>query len=115
MVALGALKMKILGAKYYAVKYREYDTVPRVCFSESRSSVLGGILHIVWAVNANWNAGNGWNVNANEVTNPNPWDAGNLVFSRNYCFSPRLTQGSFCYQTFLPAAKLTADLLKTSD
>ena len=83
MVALGALKMKILGAKYYAVKYREYDTVPRVCFSESRSSVLGGILHIVWAVNANWNAGNGWNVNANPVDNPNPWNDENVVLSRN--------------------------------
>ena len=71
MVALGALKMKILGAKYYAVKYREYDTVPRVCFSESRSSVLGGILHIVWAVNAN------------PVDNPNPWNDENVVLSRN--------------------------------
>ncbi len=51
--------------------------------SESKDSVLGGILHIVWAVNANWNAGNGWNVNANPVDNPNPWNDENQVLSRN--------------------------------
>ncbi|MDR3582390.1 MAG: hypothetical protein P4L67_03920 [Candidatus Pacebacteria bacterium] len=34
------------------------------------------------AVNVNWN-GDGWNVNANAVTNPNTWNAGNRVFSRN--------------------------------
>ena len=44
---------------------------------------MGGILHIVWAVNANWNAGNGWNVNANPVDNPNPWNDENQVLSRN--------------------------------
>lgn len=35
------------------------------------------------AVNVNWND-NGWNVNANSVENPNEWNAGNRVFSRNY-------------------------------
>jgi hypothetical protein len=39
------------------------------------------------AVNVNWND-DGWNVNANEVSNPNAWNDGNQVFSRNYCFSP---------------------------
>ena len=43
----------------------------------------------LWAVNANWNADNGgWNVNANSVTNPNRWNAGNQVVSRNYDVSP---------------------------
>ena len=40
---------------------------------------------VLRAVNANWN-GDGWNVNANEVSNPNAWNAGNQVFSRNYNF-----------------------------
>ena len=69
------------------VQYHEYDTVLRVHFGESKDSVLGGILHIVWAVNANWNAGNGWNVNANPVDNPNPWNDENVVLSRNYLCS----------------------------
>ena len=33
------------------------------------------------AVNANWND-DGWNINANAVDNPNPWNAGNDVVSR---------------------------------
>jgi hypothetical protein len=40
-----------------------------------RSSVLR-------AVNVNWND-SGWNVNANSVENPNEWNAGYRVFSRN--------------------------------
>ena len=54
------------------------------------------------AVNVNWND-DGWNVNANAVENPNEWNEGNQVFSRNssifffayerrsfffYCFTP---------------------------
>src|SRR4030042_5306410 len=35
-------------------------------------------------VNVNWND-DGWNVNANSVENPNEWNDGNRVFSRNYC------------------------------
>jgi hypothetical protein len=47
-------------------------------------------------VNANWNGANdGWNVNANEVDNPNTWNAGNQVVSRNYIFSPAYLGGSF--------------------
>jgi hypothetical protein len=44
----------------------------------------------LWAVNANWNADNdGWNANANSVDNPNRWNAGNQVVSRNFLvFSP---------------------------
>lgn len=41
----------------------------------------------VWAVNANWND-NGWNVNANSVTNPNEWNADNVVVSRYSLLSP---------------------------
>lgn len=38
-------------------------------------------------VNCNWND-DGWNVNANSVENPNKWNAGNQVFSRNSSISP---------------------------
>jgi hypothetical protein len=34
------------------------------------------------AVNVNWN-GHGWNVKAYSVENPNEWNDGNRVFSRN--------------------------------
>lgn len=41
----------------------------------------------LFAVYANWNVNNGgWNVNANSVANPNEWNAGNMVMSRNYYF-----------------------------
>ena len=43
---------------------------------------------IEWAVNANWNAGSGWYVNANSVSNPNRWNADNVVFSRYSLLSP---------------------------
>jgi len=42
-----------------------------------------------FAVNANWN-GNGWNVNAYLVTNPNRWNDGNQVVSRYSVFSSAL-------------------------
>lgn len=45
-------------------------------------------------VNVNWND-DGWNVNANSVENPNRWNDGNQVFSRNCWFSPRLKVGEF--------------------
>jgi len=40
----------------------------------------------LWAVNVNWNS-DGWNVNANSVANPNEWNDGCQVFSRNCYFS----------------------------
>ena len=51
-------------------------------------------------MNVNWNADNGgWNVNANSVTNPNRWNEGNQVFSRNCCVSPpTLRLGSFAFK-----------------
>ncbi|MEX2014028.1 MAG: hypothetical protein WD896_01590 [Parcubacteria group bacterium] len=52
------------------------------------------------AVGAFWNAGNGWNVNANSVTNPNKWNAGNQVVSRNYKFSSRFRAGEFLLRLF---------------
>ncbi len=73
---------------------------PNTIQSEEYSTDNGkdGPSHEIWAVNANWNAGNGWNVNANSVTNPNRWNAENQVVSRNclhsitplrgYCFFP---------------------------
>ncbi|MCX6809886.1 MAG: hypothetical protein NTZ65_04035 [Candidatus Berkelbacteria bacterium] len=36
-----------------------------------------------WAVNCNWNADNGWNLNANPISNPNSWNADNQVFSHD--------------------------------
>ena len=50
-------------------------------------------LRVVWAVNANWNSGNGWNVEANSVDNPNRWNADNQVFSRYpYLSSARVAE-----------------------
>ena len=46
---------------------------------------------VLRAVNVNWND-DGWNVNANSVENPNAWNDGNQVFSRNYCFSPPISE-----------------------
>lgn len=52
---------------------------------------IDGFLHenmpVFWAVNCNWN-GDDWNVNANSVENPNEWNSGNQVFSRNSYISP---------------------------
>lgn len=50
----------------------------------------------LWAVNANWNSGNGgWNVNANSVENPNRWNDGNQVVSRYSFLSPPSLGGVF--------------------
>ncbi len=46
-----------------------------------------GVAHKLWAVNANWN-GDGWNVNANSVENPNRWNADNEFVSRYSFLSP---------------------------
>jgi len=71
-------------------------------------SGMGDILHKIWAVNANWNAGNReWNVNANSVTNPNEWNAGNQVISRNSLRSKALLWG-FCL--LLPPAEHSSNL-----
>lgn len=68
---------------------------------------------VLRAVNVNWND-DGWNVNANSVENPNEWNDGNQVFSRNYCFfSSALWLRSFCLQTFFPATELSADFLQS--
>ena len=57
--------------------------------------VLCTIIPVLRAVNVNWND-DGWNVNANSVENSNEWNAGNQVFSRNYCiFLLGLWLGSF--------------------
>ncbi|GEM_PF-1853637 len=63
---------------------------------------------VLRAVNVNW-YDDGWNVNANPVENPNRWNDGNQVFSRNSSLSPRLKVGEFCLQAFLPAAELSTD------
>ena len=58
---------------------------------------ISGVLR---TVNVNRN-GDGWYVNANEVSNPNTWHDGNQVFSRNYCFSPVISWREFCFAIFL--------------
>lgn len=50
---------------------------------------------VLRTVNVNWND-DGWNVEANSVENPNRWNDGNQVFSRNCCFSPA-TVREFCF------------------
>lgn len=66
-----------------------------------------------WAVNGNFNVGNGWNLNANDFDNPNEWNAGNRVLSLLLFFSRLLWAfGSFVYQSFPPAAQHSADFLK---
>ena len=44
-------------------------------------------MNVLWAVNANWND-DGWNVEANSVSNPNEWNAGNEFLSRYPFLSP---------------------------
>jgi len=53
---------------------------------------------VLRTVNVNWND-DGWNVNANSVENPNRWNDGNRVFSRNCCFSPATLWREFCFVT----------------
>ena len=48
-------------------------------------------------MNVNWN-GDGWNVNANLVSNPYRWNAGNQVFSRNSFLFSRLIGREFLIQ-----------------
>ena len=51
---------------------------------------------VLWAVNCNWNSDNQkWNVNAYSITNTNPWNAGNQIFSHDSHFFFR-PGGSFC-------------------
>ena len=58
----------------------------------------------LWAVNANWN-GDGWDVEANSISNPNSWNAG-VEFVSRYSLLPRSTFSVgrvFCKQTLAPA------------
>ena len=64
------------------------------------------------AVNVNWN-GDGWNVNANLVTNPNEWNAGHHVVSRNYSVSLAILRREFCFKSFLPSTKHATYLLES--
>lgn len=57
---------------------------------------------VLRTVNVNWND-DGWNVNANSVENPNRWNDGNQVFSRNcYLSSAQLAEVFFCRPFFQP-------------
>ena len=63
----------------------------------SKDGGIDGVIHTaLWAVNANWNADNdGWNVEANSVSNPNRWNDGNQVVSRNSFLSPLTSWAGF--------------------
>jgi hypothetical protein len=65
---------------------------------------------VLRTVNANWND-DGWNVNANSVTNPNTWNDDNQVFSRNSCILPS-SGGSFYFKAFSPSSKHFADVIQ---
>ncbi len=57
---------------------------------------------VLRSVNVNWND-DGWNVNANSVENPNRWNDGYQVFSRNcYLSSAQLAEVFFCRPFFQP-------------
>ena len=58
---------------------------------------------VLRAVNVNW-YDDGWNVNANSVANPNRWNAGNQVFSRNYSISLTRLVGVFVFPTTLSSS-----------
>lgn len=64
----------------------------------SMGSGMDGAAHKLWAVNANWN-GDGWNVNANSIENPNRWNVGNEFVSR-YSFLSPPTGGVFARMPF---------------
>ena len=83
-----------------AVCWKAYDASYKIQPQEySRGSATDCILHeqprLLWAVNANWNDDNGWNVNANSVENPNRWNADNQVFGCDYFLSPAFLAGVF--------------------
>src|SRR3989344_3931654 len=63
-----------------------------------------------WAVNANRND-DGWNVNRNAVDNPNPWNVGNVLLSRNSFLSPASSCGSFRFKSFFPSANHATELI----
>jgi len=63
-------------------------------------------LGVLRTVNVNWND-DGWNVNANAVTNPNEWNDDNQVFSRNCRITSRyLAGGLLCMPFAQPPSSL---------
>ena len=54
---------------------------------------------VLCTVYVNWND-DGWNVNSNSVDNPNEWNDGNQVFSRNYYFFSYIFVGVFASKPF---------------
>lgn len=66
------------------------------------------------AVNANWNS-SGWNMNAYSVANPNEWNGGRRVFSRNSCISPAYRAGVFCSMPRLHPPSIRPISFKSSD
>lgn len=75
-----------------------YNTASQSALVDLPSVPTDGCQHSIWAVNCNWNANYGdWNVEANPVTNPNEWNDGNQVVSRDsLLFFPGRDLGSFC-------------------
>lgn len=66
----------------------KYDSAPRAFEGQWRGWPKVYSRLVLRAVNANWND-DGWNVNANPVTNPNEWNDENQIFFRN-CRMPYL-------------------------
>jgi len=81
-------KKKRIGALCWRTLRSQIRYNPEIA-KASKDGGVDGTAHIgLWAVNANWNSGNGyWNVEANSVENPNEWNAGNQILSRYYFLS----------------------------
>jgi hypothetical protein len=91
--------------------------MPQIRFNPKSNSRGGGTddpVHenepVLRTVNVNWND-DGWNVNANSITNPNTWNDDNQVFSRNSCILPS-SGGSFRFKSFPPTAQHLADFIQ---
>ena len=83
--------------------------VARMVFCTRTTGVLS-------TVRCSWD-GVGWSVDACSVENPNEWNNGNQVFSRNYCISPAYVAGVFfCSPFFHPPSirPISSNLLESS-
>ncbi len=72
-----------------------YYSAPHDLVGSDAEGLLYDSAGVLRSVNANWND-DGWNVNANSISNPNRWNAGNQVFSRN-CYLSSATQQKFSF------------------
>lgn len=59
------------------------------------SGLDGFGIYVVCTLYADWND-RGWNLNVYSVSNPNPWNAGNVVVTRYSHNFPSLVRRVFC-------------------